>query len=288
MALLDSRTPLEPTIWKHFSRNKPESSVFDDPHQSIPVHVRPPTEVAVLSPADTAISFIIPARNEELLLAKSLEQIRHSATAVGRPFEVIVVDDASTDRTAEIVVQHGARLVSVELHNIAAVRNAGAAVAKGDVLIFLDADTLLPERTLRAILQALARGAVGGGASVRFDGKLNWLQRYLAVLFGIFWQRLGGWAAGCCVYARRDAFEQVGGFNPKFFAAEEREITRALKRLGKFVIVWEPVYTSSRKIRLFSTWSITKLAVDALILRPDRLKRREGLEYLYAAPREEA
>lgn len=236
----------------------------------------------------SAISFVVPARNEELLLGRTLAQLSIAGKSSGCKFEIIVVDDASTDRTAQIAIEHGVRLVSVELHNIAAVRNAGAAAATGDVLIFLDADTLLPERTLRAILHSLDLGAVGGGASVRFDGKLNWVQRYLAVLFGILWQRIGGWAAGCCVYARRDAFQRVGGFNPKFFAAEEREITRALQRLGRFVIVWEPVITSSRKIRIFSTWSITKLAVDALILRPDRLKRREGLEYLYAAPREDA
>ncbi len=233
-----------------------------------------------------SISFIIPARDEELLLARTLEQLSDTGRSVGKSFDVIVVDDGSTDRTAEVAVSHGARLVSVELHNIAAVRNAGAAVATGDLFIFLDADTLLPEATLRAILLAVERGAVGGGASVRFDGRLNWLQRYLAIVFGILWQRVGGWAAGCCVYARREAFQQVGGFNPRFFAAEEREISRALQKLGRFVIVWEPVLTSSRKIRLFSFWSILKLGLDALLLRPNLLKQREGLEYLYDAPRE--
>lgn len=233
-----------------------------------------------------SISFVIPARNEELLLGRTLDQLSIAARNIAKPYEIIVVDDASTDHTAEIARSHGARLVSVELHNIAAVRNAGAAVASGELFIFLDADTLMPESTLRAIVKVVERGAVGGGASVRFDGRLNWMQTYLAIVFGILWQRLGGWAAGCCVFARRSAFHAVGGFNPRFFAAEEREITRALQKVGRFVIVWEPVLTSSRKLRLFSAWSITKLAVDALILRPQRLQQRDGLEYLYAAPRE--
>src|ERR1019366_2792714 len=117
------------------------------------------------------LSFVIPAHNEERFLAKTLASVRAAATSVGEPFELIVVDDASTDRTASIARSFDAAVIPVRLRHIAAVRNAGAREARGDVLIFVDADTFVPAATLAAGLAALAQGAVGGGARVRLDAK---------------------------------------------------------------------------------------------------------------------
>ena len=88
------------------------------------------------------ISFVIPAYNEEQYLGRTLEQLIESAEAVGEPYEIIVVADGCTDGTADVARQHGTRLLEVELRHIAAVRNAGAGVATGDLFIFVDADTL--------------------------------------------------------------------------------------------------------------------------------------------------
>ena len=93
------------------------------------------------------ISIVIPAYNEEALLAATLNAVRASADAIGVPYEVIVVDDGSTDRTAEIARAHGARVVAVHLRQIGAARNAGAKVAAGDLLVFVDADTLVHARS---------------------------------------------------------------------------------------------------------------------------------------------
>ncbi len=242
-----------------------------------------------MSPENTHvldISFVIPARDEEALIAQTLMQITESANQCALTYEIIVVDDGSTDATADIAKSLGANVVFVSLHNIGAVRNAGAKVATGTVIFFLDADTLLPEKTLQAAMNAVSTGALGGGASVAFEPGMSLFQRVLAGLFAFMWQRVFKWAAGCSIFVRRDVFEEFGGFDPQYFAAEERYLSNEIKARGKFVILREPVITSARKLRLYSTWHLIKVGFKALLLGEDKLKRCEGLEILYDAPRE--
>src|SRR5262245_38244645 len=155
------------------------------------------------------LSFVIPAHNEEALLGETLRALRGAAETVGMPFELIVVDDGSTDRTAEIARSENATVVPVNLRNIAAVRNAGAGVARGDVLIFVDADTLVPARTLAAVVSRLSQGVVGGGARVKLDAGVPWWGRMLTsfITAAYFQKRL---AAGCFLFVRREAFDAVG------------------------------------------------------------------------------
>ncbi len=104
------------------------------------------------------ISFIIPAHNEEALIGATLDSIFACAKAAGRPFEVIVSCDACTDRTAEITRQKGARAVECNNRQIAATRNSGAREAKGEIFIFIDADTLLTDAALRDALKRFQSG----------------------------------------------------------------------------------------------------------------------------------
>src|ERR1700744_5097875 len=113
------------------------------------------------------ISFIIPAHNEEQLLGRTLTVVERVGRTTGETFEILVADDASTDRTPEIARHHGARVVSVRCRQIAAVRNAGARVAKGDKFFFIDADTEPTEEVVRAALAAMKKGAAGGGSGFR-------------------------------------------------------------------------------------------------------------------------
>lgn len=232
------------------------------------------------------ISFVIPARNEERLLASTIQSIVEAVAACEVTSEVIVSNDASEDTTAEIARDCGASVVDVELHNIGAVRNAGAEIARGEIIFFLDADTQLPATTLKAVLSAVEEGAVGGGCYVEFDDNITWFQRNLSHVFLAYWQKYGGWAAGCSIYVLREVFEQVGGFDVEQFAAEERYLSEAIRKQGKFVIVKEPVITSARKLRIFSTWHLIKVAAHAMIVKRWNLKDRSGLEVLYDAPRE--
>jgi glycosyltransferase involved in cell wall biosynthesis len=197
------------------------------------------------------ISFIVPAWNEEAMIGRTLQRLRDSADPLGEPYEIIVVDDSSTDRTAEIAASHGALVVSVQLRHIAAVRNAGARHARGEALIFVDADTLVPEPTLAAAYQALYDGAIGGGAIVEFEGRIPFLTRLYIVGFMFVWNSMN-FAAGCFVFTRRDTFDAAGGWDEQYFAGEEVFLSRALKKLGRFVILRERVISSERKARLFS------------------------------------
>ncbi len=234
------------------------------------------------------VSFVIPARDEELLLARTLQAIAAAAQANGVRYEIIVADDDSRDRTPQIAAEHGAQVVRVQLHNIGAVRNAGAAAAQGRILFFLDADTILPGPTLQAALTAIENGAIGGGATVAFEPGVTWVQRMLAGMFTFYWHRLSQWAAGCSIYVLRDKFLAVGGFDEKYFAAEERYLSDALKTQGKFVILREPVITSARKLRIYSTWHLVKIAGKAIFYQRWELTSRDGLEILYDAPREKS
>lgn len=221
------------------------------------------------------VSFIIPAHNEERYLGATLTAIRAAAAAAGRPFELIVVDDASTDATAGIARTHGATVVPVNVRHIAAARNAGARASRGDVLIFVDADTLLPAETLAAALEALAQGAVGGGARVQMEaGAPRWVHRIWAIVSLMNWLRL---AAGCFMFARRDAFEAAGGFDERFFCGEEVFLSRALRAQGPFVIVRPTVITSSRKFEHLSLWQVVKTMVP--MMSWSAIKRRQDWWY---------
>jgi glycosyltransferase involved in cell wall biosynthesis len=226
----------------------------------------------------TSISIIVPAHNEEALLGGTLRALGRAAANLGEDCEIVVVDDGSTDRTAEIAATLGARVVRVDVRHIAAARNAGARAAVGDVFVFVDADTLVPPAVLAQAVAAMRDGAVGGGSTVRMaSGHAWWAEQMMA---GASWfMRTARWAAGCFVFARRDAFEQVGGFDERYFASEEIHLSRALKRRGRFVIIADAVITSGRKADAFSftetVWQFLKL------LRPSALKRRDGLTFWY-------
>lgn len=237
-------------------------------------------------PFRVKLSFIIPAHNEAAALPSTLASVHAAACAIQAvgSYEVIVVDDASTDATATIARAGGARVVSVALRKIAAVRNAGVTAreggASGDVLVFLDADTQLPAATLWAAVRALEQGAVGGGAAVRADRRLNpfaWL-----VLHG--WNamsRLRRWAAGCFIFVRRDVFERIGGFDERYFATEELDFSDRVKARGRFVILREPVVTSARKMAAVRAGEHARLIWRWVLRGRKAFERREGLDLWY-------
>jgi glycosyltransferase involved in cell wall biosynthesis len=230
-------------------------------------------------------SFIIPAHNEEALLGRTLTAIHESARKVGEPYEIVVSNDASMDRTGEIALEHGARVVSVNHRQIAATRNAGAAAAAGDIFIFVDADTTVTETALVSALRELRGGAVGGGASVRFDGgPLPLYGRFLEwVLPPIL--RLLKLAPGCFIFCTREAYLAAGGFDEALYVTEEIGFVQRLKQVGRFVMLREFVITSARKLRTRSARELMWILLRLLTGGTRAAQRREGLEYWYG-PRE--
>lgn len=232
------------------------------------------------------ISFAIPAHNEEGLLPATLAAIHDAGRELGIQYEIVVASDASTDRTAEVASTLGARVVSIESRRIAAARNAAARAARGDMLIFVDADTSVTTGAVREAIAAIDQRVVGGGAMVRFDGQVPmWARCMMAVTIVLF--RFFKYTGGCFLFCSRSAFESAGGWNEDFFAGEEIEMARALKRVGKFVIVRTHVVTSGRKLRTYSLWEVVGTFVK-LGLSPRRsVRSREKLDIWYGPRRED-
>ncbi|MCA9240644.1 MAG: glycosyltransferase [Planctomycetales bacterium] len=226
------------------------------------------------------ISFIIPAHNEEALLGETLRSILAAAGEVGIPFEVFVVDDASTDRTSEVAREHGARVVRVEHRQIAATRNAGAAASQGDWLVFVDADTVVNAEVLQGAVNALQAGSVGGGARISFDGDAPWLVARLVKLFDSSYFAFG-FAAGCFVFCNRDAFFQAGGFDESVYVSEEITLSRELRKLGRFAILPARVSTSARKLRNHSLGEMARLLLRLVFRGQKSFQSRDGLDWWY-------
>ena len=235
--------------------------------------------------ATPAISFVVPAWNEEVRLPATLAALRLAGEASGRAFEIVVADDGSTDRTAEIARAAGARVVPVAHRQIAATRNSGARAASGDLLFFVDADTLVPADVVRAALAALDAGAVGGGAAVRFDTRAPvWGRALLALVVLSF--RLVRLAAGCFLFCRRSDFEAVGGFDEALYASEEIPLSRALGRRGRFVVLGEAVVTSGRKFRSHPAGSQLRTFVRLALSPRQSVRSRRLLGLWYDGSRE--
>jgi len=242
-------------------------------------------EVAQTS-AEVEVSVVMPCLNEAETIETCIRKALSFFAASRVSGEVVVADNGSLDGSIEIARQAGARVIDVQLRKISAVRNAGARQAKGDVFFFVDADTQISERTLRAALHALERGAIGGGAWVTFKEPVNLSVRIGIHVFNFFYMRLLRWAAGCFLYADRKAFEACGGFDETLYASEEILLSRALKRQGKFVILRESVRTSGRKMRMHSPWEIIPFVIRFMLRGPAFLRERKGMDWWYDGKRE--
>lgn len=211
------------------------------------------------------LSVIIPAFNEERYLPQTLAHLRraigHLGAEPGRGVEILVVDNASTDRTAEIAEASGAKVIHVPEHNIGRVRNAGAAAASGDVLVFLDADTTVPEDVLSRIVQAMEVPTCLGGA-VDTDHRPA---RRLIRLYLRTWRMIGllfGMAQGALQFCRREAFSALGGYDESIYMGEDVDFYWRLGKLAKArsqhirILRDIRVVPSARRFDQWSTWRI--------------------------------
>jgi len=233
-------------------------------------------------------SFIVPAHNEEAWVGRCVSAIHGELESLDEPHEVIVVDDASSDATASVAQQQGAQVIRVEHRQISATRNAGAWQAQGDILFFVDADTLVNAAAMQSALHSVRAGAVGGGCVPRFEGWLPWWCRP-TLLVG---ERLCRWLrifpSGACLFCTRSAFQAAGGFNENYYALEDAVFVHALKRQGRFVIIAETVVTSGRKFRAHSFLSIAGLFTRMVLRGSSGFRSRRGLDYWYKPEREKA
>jgi glycosyltransferase involved in cell wall biosynthesis len=231
------------------------------------------------------ISFIVPAYNEELELSGTLAAIRAAASRAGQPYEIIVVDDASTDATPDIARRCDAQLVSINRRQIAAARNAGAGVAQGKYLFFVDADTRINRMHITEAIAALEAGYSGGSARVVTDGFVpRWgrifVRTFCSIYFGL---NLG---AGAFLFTTRRNFDAVRGFDEQYFIGEEVCFSLALKKLGRFKVLREPILTSGRKLRMYSARQILANSFTVILGGPRVARSRAKLYLWYEGKRE--
>ena len=186
------------------------------------------------------ISIIIPTLNEAPSIVQTLGRLRQDGEC-----ELIVVDGGSADRTAELARLH-ADLVVTAPRGRARQMNTGAREARGEVLLFLHADTRLPPQFPKLLTQVLNDPYVVGG---RFDVRLDadgWPFRMIETMMNLR-SRLTRISTGDqAIFVRRRVFQEIGGY-PDLVLMEDVEFSRKLKRVGKIACVPERVVTSARR-----------------------------------------
>ncbi len=181
------------------------------------------------------MSIVVPAYNEEKALPLTLASINHALlelqTHVNIKSEIIVVDNVSTDSTAEVAKSFGARVIRHETRNIASVRNAGIQAAANELVLTIDADTLVPKHAFIKIWQSMKTGRyVGGGVRVGVSGPRKTFKILVTTLDAAMFMvtRLSG---GLFFFDKQAAIA-IGGFPEGFMAAEDIAFARQLKRFG--------------------------------------------------------
>ncbi len=219
---------------------------------------------------------MVPAFNEERLLAGTLEGVKSAAQALAGDWELIVCDNNSTDRTAEIARAAGARVVFEPHNQISRARNSGAAAAAGEWLVFVDADSV-PSAELFGDLKAAidAGDCLAGGSTIAPEGSFAFRTSIRG--WNLF-SRLTRWAAGAFIFCRREEFAGIGGFSEELYASEELDLFRRLKRLARSrsmsirILHRHPLRTSDRKLHLYGRVELLRI-IGRFVLHPRRSLR---------------
>ncbi len=215
-------------------------------------------------------SLIIPAYNEERLLGRLLDSVDAARATYGRgdAVELIVADNASTDRTAVIAAMRGCRVIVVEKRVIAAARNAGARAARGEFLAFVDADAQVHPDTFVEIDRALADPRVVAGATgARLERWSIGIAFTYAMIVPIVF--VTGMDTGV-TFCRKEDFEAIGGYDESRLVAEDVAFLWALRRFGQTRgqrlarATRAKIVASTRKFDEFGDWHFFSVAIEAL------------------------
>ena len=230
------------------------------------------------------ISLVIPAFNEERLLPQSLAAISAASSAfvaAGWTAELIVCDNNSTDRTAEIAAAAGATVVFEPINQIGRARNTGAARATGDWLLFVDADSFPTRELFADVVTVISSGTcVAGGSTVRVD--LEGIAYDAGIGWWNFLSRTFTWAAGSFIFCETAVFRDIGGFTERLYAAEEIDLFRRLKRLARrrrrsiVILDRHPLLTSARKAHLYTIPEMLRFWGRTLLSGGRSFRNREG------------
>ena len=199
------------------------------------------------------ISIIIPTLNEEGYIENCLKSIKRQSY---KNYEIIVVDGGSKDNTVKIAKKYADKVLTDRRKGPAIARNVGAKHAKGEILIFSDADVIFPKGSLRKIKKEF-KGL--GGAVCKLDF-YDARKRYCILLdiFSFFVKishKLGiGMTNGSLFVYRKNLFEKMGGFNEKLLTCEDQDLAIRIGKISRFGMIDVKVLTSSRRIKNFGFW----------------------------------
>jgi glycosyltransferase involved in cell wall biosynthesis len=197
---------------------------------------------------DDRVSVIIPALNEVAYLPHLLDAL---AVQTRPADEIIVADAGSTDGTPELAQARGARVVGGGIPAVG--RNAGAKVAKGELLFFLDADVVPPSDFLeRAVTEFVQKGYdVATVVVTPWDGnRIEQVVHEAANLYFLLMQSWLPYAPGYCILVRREIHEKIGGFDETLTISEDLDYVRRAARHGRFGILTSTcIPVSMRRIR---------------------------------------
>jgi glycosyltransferase involved in cell wall biosynthesis len=237
--------------------------------------VDPPCSRCLTVASRPRFSIIVPAHNEEALLPSALEALRSAVVRSGSSAEIVVVANRCTDATQPIAEAAGAVVVVDEHRNIAATRNAGIAASTGEVVVTIDADTVIHPDALVEVGRLVDSGAfVGGGCSIVMERNslglavTGFLMRSVMVL-----TRSGAVMFWC----RRDDFDAIGGFDETLRIAEDLDFARRLRQHGRTTkrrfrnVRSAPATVCVRKWDRFGDWHyFTRVSAAAMRARNPR------------------
>lgn len=231
----------------------------------------------------------MPAFNEERLIGESLRHVKAAMTAFSRrswQSELIVCDNNSTDRTAELARAAGATVVFEPVNQIARARNHGAAAATGDWLIFVDADSHPSAELFDDVASQIQSGhCVAGGCTIQLEDDYP-SGKVITRLWNSVSRALR-WAAGSFIFCETAAFRSVGGFNLELFASEEIDLSKRLKKFARaerkkiIILHRHPIVTSARKLHLYTAREHFTFLAKTILRGGKTLNNREACHTWY-------
>jgi glycosyltransferase involved in cell wall biosynthesis len=209
------------------------------------------------------LSFVIPAYNEEAYLPACLESILAQTSGMGDTIEIIVVNNASSDRTREVALQYpGVQVVDEPRKGLTYARQAGFAASTGELIANVDSDSRLPPGWLAKVLDAFkekSKLVALSGPFVYYDltpKQRVGVQVFYAVAFLVYALnryvlRAGSMVQGGNFVLRRDALEEIGGFNLEIsFYGEDTDIARRLNQVGQVRFTFDlKMFSSARRLK---------------------------------------
>lgn len=209
------------------------------------------------------ISFIIPAYNEENYLERCLNSLQAQCNQPGFEVEIIVVNNASTDRTAEIAQQFAnVRLINEPRRGLARARQAGFSAASGELIANIDADTMLPPgwmQTVKAYFTQNPKLVALSGPHIFYDGtpsikawaKAFYIVAYCSYIWHRYIVRVSSMLQGGNFVVKKSALQQIGGFDSAYeFYGEDADIARRLFKVGDVTFTYKlPIFASSRRLK---------------------------------------